>query len=58
MVQKYRERIFENIKEEYKEIVNDGENLSEMIGKKIIRYIENGEYDKTCKYCEKYINSS
>ena len=47
----------DGFKEELKKIIIEGNNLSKEIGSKVNRYIENGEYDNPCKFCEKYINS-
>lgn len=38
-----------------KSIIVESQKLSQEIGDKIMRYIENGEYNTQCKFCEKYI---
>lgn len=47
----------DDFKSELKKIILEGEQLSKEIGLGINRYIENGEYDTTCSYCENYIKN-
>ncbi len=48
---------FTMLKEEYEKIIECANGLSNAIGEKIVKYIENGEYDRTCKYCVNHINN-